>query len=122
MLLDRPVELRPGLFAYSMLYPVTDNWLDDPEVSTSAKRSFNERFGRRLAGLPVSPADERDAAVGRLVERIEDEWPRDRFPSVYASLLAIHDGQMRSLAQQGARGWRMRISSTSASARAAAPS
>ena len=103
MLLDRPVELRPGLFAYSMLYPVTDNWLDDPEVSTSAKRSFNERFGRRLAGWSVCPADERDAAVGQLVERIEGEWPRDRFPSVYASLLAIHDGQMRSLDQQGTR-------------------
>lgn len=101
MLLDRRVELRPGLFAYSMLYPVTDNWLDDPGVSSSAKRSRNERLGRRLAGLSECPADERDAAVGRLLEQIEGEFPRDRFPSVYASLLAIHDGQMRSLAQQG---------------------
>jgi hypothetical protein len=100
MLLDQPVELRPGLFAYSMLYPVTDNWLDDPRVSSAAKRSFNERLGRRLAGLSARPADERDAAVARLVARIEEELPRDRCPSVYASLLAIHDGQMRSLAQQ----------------------
>jgi hypothetical protein len=104
MLLDRPVELRPGLFAYSMLYPVTDNWLDDPAVSADAKRRFNERLGRRLAGLPVRPADAREAAVGRLVERIEQEFPRDRFPSVYASLLAIHEGQMRSLAQQDGSG------------------
>ncbi len=100
MLLDRVVELRPGLFAYSMLYPLTDNWLDDPAVSNHAKRSFNQRLGLRLSGLPVRPADERDAAVGRLVERIEEEFPRDRFPSVYASLLAIHDGQMRSLSQR----------------------
>ena len=102
MLLDRRVELRPGLFAYSMLYPVTDNWLDDPTVSNDAKRSFNERLGQRLAGLPVCPTNEREAAAGRLVERIEEEFPRDDFPSLYASLLAIHDGQMRSLAQQGA--------------------
>jgi hypothetical protein len=104
MLLDRSVELRPGLFAYSMLYPVTDNWLDDPAVPPGAKRSFNERLGRRLAGLAVRPSDAREAAVGQLVERIEREFPRDRFPSVYASLLAIHDGQVRSLAQQNGSG------------------
>ena len=101
MLLDQPVELRPGLFAYSMLYPVTDNWLDDPDVSSGLKRSFNERLGRRLAGLPVHAGDERDTAVCRLVERIEQEFPRDDFPSVYASLLAIHAGQMHSLDQHG---------------------
>jgi hypothetical protein len=101
MLLDQRVELRPGLSAYSMLYPVTDNWLDDPDVSSDLKRSFNERFGKRLAGQPVRGVDELDAAVNRLVTRIEQEFPRDDFPCVYASLLAIHDGQMRSLDQHG---------------------
>jgi len=104
MLLDRPVELRPGLFAYSLLYPVTDNWLDDRRVSSAAKGAFNDRLGQRLAGVFVRPADDRDAAVAQLVARIEDEFPRDRLPSVYASLLAIHDAQVRSLAQQGGIG------------------
>lgn len=99
MLLDLPVELRPGLFAYSMLYPVTDNWLDDPKVSHDLKRSFNERFTRRLAGLPMHPTDERQEAVDRLVARIEGELLRERFPGVYASLLAIQRGQSRSLDQ-----------------------
>jgi hypothetical protein len=99
MLLDRRVELRPGLFAYSMLYPVTDNWLDDPDVPSAMKRTFNERFGRRLGGVPTCAADDRGAAVERLIATIEGEFPRDRFPSVYASLLAIHDAQTRSLAQ-----------------------
>jgi hypothetical protein len=101
MLLDQPVKLRPGLSAYSMLYPVTDNWLDDPDVSSGLKRSFNERLGQRLAGLPVRADDERDTAVCRLVERIEQEFRRDDCPCVYASLLAIHDSQMRSLDQHG---------------------
>lgn len=103
MLLDRPVRLRPGLSAYSMLYPVTDNWLDDPGVPKDLKRSFNERFGRRLAGLPVRVHGERDADVCRLVDRIEEEFPRDAFPAVYASLLAIHAGQIRSLDQHAGR-------------------
>jgi hypothetical protein len=100
LLLDRPVAVKPGLFAYSMLYPLTDNLLDDPGLDAGSKREFNERFGRRLAGLPVKPVGAREEAVFRLVARIEGEFPRPRFADVYASLLAIHRGQGRSLLQQ----------------------
>jgi hypothetical protein len=100
MLLDLPVRLGRGLFAYSMLYPLTDNLLDDPGVPASAKRLFNERFGRRLAGLPVGPTGAGDGAVFALVSCIEQEFPRRQFEDVYGSLLAIHGGQARSLEQQ----------------------
>ena len=100
IVLDLPVTLNPGLFAYSMLYPLTDNLLDDPGVESGAKRAFNERFGRRLAGLPVWPAGDREAAVFRLVERIEGEFPRHAYADVHESLLAIHGGQVLSLRQQ----------------------
>lgn len=102
MLLDQPVGLRDGLFAYSMLYPLTDNWLDDPAVPDTGKHAFNRRFGRRLAGLPVLPHDKREAAAFRLVGRIERELPRRDFPWVFSSLLAIHQGQSLSLQQQHA--------------------
>ena len=52
-LLDVPVCLTPAMFAYSMLYPYTDNYLDDPAIPASGKRVFNERFGARLAGQDV---------------------------------------------------------------------
>ena len=100
MLLDRDVALGPGLFAYSMLYPLTDNLLDDPRVPAGDKRAFNERFGRRLAGRPVGVSGPGDAAVFALVARIEEEFPRASFAGVYESLLAIHRAQGRSLAQQ----------------------
>ena len=100
MLLDRPLALGPGLFAYSMLYPLTDNLLDDPQVPAGAKRTFGERFGRRLAGRPVAPSSAREADVFDLVARIEGEFPRRLFEDVHESLLAIHRGQVRSLAQQ----------------------
>jgi hypothetical protein len=100
MILGRSVTLNPSLFAYSMLYPLTDNLLDDPAVARGAKAAFHERFGRRLAGLPVSPTDVHEAAVWRLVERIEEEYPRRVFSRVHESLLAIHHGQLLSLRQQ----------------------
>jgi hypothetical protein len=100
IVLGLPVTVNPGLFAYSMLYPLTDNLLDDPRVASGVKHAFNERFGRRLAGLPVWPAGAGDAAIFRLVERIEEEFPRPAFADVHASLLAIHGGQVLSLGQQ----------------------
>jgi hypothetical protein len=99
MLLDRPLVLGEGLFAYSMLYPLTDNLLDDPQLDRRAKREFGERFGERLGGMPVRPASAREAAVFALVGRVEDEFPRPTFPDVHESLLAIHDAQMLSLRQ-----------------------
>jgi len=101
--LGLPVALGPGLFAYSMLYPLTDNLLDDATLGGRAKRAFNERFGRRLAGLPVRPSGANEAAVFELVRRIEKQFPRDAFPEVHESLLAIHGGQVRSLSQQDDR-------------------
>jgi len=32
-----------------MLYPYTDNYLDDPSVSREEKLGFSNRFGQRLA-------------------------------------------------------------------------
>lgn len=101
MLLDQEVRLTPGVFAYSMLYPLTDNFLDDPEVSPAAKRALNRRLGRRLAGRPGAARDRRERDVFAMVERIEGEFPREGYPGVYRSLLAIHRGQVQSLRQQG---------------------
>lgn len=100
MLLDRPLVLGQGLFAYSMLYPLTDNLLDDPLLGGRAKREFGERFGERLAGRPVRPASMREAVVFSLVAKVEAEFARESFADVHESLLLIHDAQMKSLRQQ----------------------
>lgn len=100
MLLDLPVQCAPALFAYSMLYPVTDNLLDDPAIATADKRRFNERFGHRLAGLHVTPSSHAEHAAFALVATIERQFPRHRYPDVHESLLAIHRGQVLSLTQQ----------------------
>lgn len=105
VLLGRPVATTPSVFAYSMLYPLTDNFLDDPEVPAGVKAGFNRRLGRRLAGeLPAGDGaaarDRREEAVFELVGAIEGEFPRARHPRVFASLRAIHRAQVASLRQQ----------------------
>ncbi len=104
VLLGRPVAVTPSVFAYSMLYPLTDNFLDDPEVSAAAKEAFNRRLGRRLAGEPSAAGDLRERGVFALVGEIEGEFSRAGFPRVFEALEAIHRGQSRSLSQQDACG------------------
>ena len=96
-LLGRPMQLTPSIFAYSMLYPYSDNYLDDPSVSRGAKLDFSVRFGRRLAGDAVGPASPLEATIWRLVERIEEQYPRVRWPEIFSSLLAIHRAQNNSI-------------------------
>ena len=97
LLLGLPVEVTPAIFAYSMLYPYTDNYLDDPAVSGTTKLAFNHRFQLRLMGETIRPANQHEAVISDLVSLIEGQWDRARFPLVYESLLAIHMAQARSL-------------------------
>jgi hypothetical protein len=96
-LLGLPVRVTPSIFAYSMLYPYTDNYLDDPTVSTGTKVAFNQRFRLRLMGETVEPANASEATINTLISMIETEWDRAEFPHVYESLLSIYSAQVRSL-------------------------
>ena len=93
-----PVEVTPSCFAYSLLYPYTDNLLDAPELLPEEKRSFIFRLGDRLGGrIPSASISDREERIWHLIGEIEREWPRQRFPLVYQSLLAIHAAQSDSL-------------------------
>jgi hypothetical protein len=98
-LLGLRMELTPSILAYSLLYPYSDNYLDDPAISTAEKLGFNGRFRQRLRGQRMAAGDPREAAVWTMVQMIEEQYPRQRCPQVYESLLAIHRAQGRSLAQ-----------------------
>jgi hypothetical protein len=97
LLLGRPVEVTPSAFSYSMLYPYTDNYLDDPLVTEDAKRLFNRRFALRLDGEMVKPLNEREERIFSLVTMVEAQFDRRHHPRVYESLLAIHKAQTHSL-------------------------
>jgi len=98
--LGKQVALTPSGFAYSLLYPYTDNYLDDPHVPADTKRGFVDALGRRLAGEEVQAMIPALSNPFKLIGMIEGEYPRRAFPEVFGSLLAIHDAQVEALAQQ----------------------
>lgn len=99
-LMNQPLTQSPATLAYSLLYPYTDNLIDNPILSAQEKASFNSRLTQRLKGkhpLPILATEEK---IYQLVAMIEQTFPRDKFPDVYEALLLIQQGQIDSLKQQ----------------------
>jgi hypothetical protein len=96
-LLGMPIEITPSILAYSLLYPYTDNYLDDPTVPVSTKLAFNERFRQRLAGDSLRPVNAQEQIIFNLIAMIEGQYSRSRYPAVFESLLEIHRAQGQSL-------------------------
>ena len=70
LMLGQSCEVTPAVFAYSMLYPYTDNYLDNPAIRIETKREFNSRLEYRLAGESVEPANPQEKAIFDLIGTI----------------------------------------------------
>lgn len=100
LLLNRKTEFTPAVFGYSMLYPYTDNYLDDIEISFEEKNKFNERFEKRLKGSIIQDSNSLERDIYSLISRIESQYERSNYPQVFESLLMIHHAQKKSIIQQ----------------------
>ena len=100
MLMDCNVNMTQSIFAYSMLYPYTDNYLDALYVSADKKIAVNNRLERKLAGEQPDASTAYEGKLFALVDMIEGQYVRSKYPMVYKSLLCIQAAQNRSLLQQ----------------------
>jgi len=100
MYLGKEITITPSVFAYSMLYPYTDNYVDAVEIDAGTKREANERLALRLMGISANGRNRHERTIHRLIEMIEREFDRNKYPDVFESLLAIHNAQCRSVLQQ----------------------
>lgn len=98
-LLGDCMQMTPAIIGYSMLYPYSDNYLDEEGIPRALKLDFSRRFRDRLCGLCPAPCDRHEAAVWAMVRLIEEQFPRRRYPRVWECLLAIHQAQENSIAQ-----------------------
>jgi hypothetical protein len=95
--LGRPVSMTDSSFAYSMLYPYTDNRLDGGGALDEAADAYVQWLSLRLQGQECGTVGVNERIVSRLIGMIERQYPRSAYPDVHSSLLAIHDAQARSL-------------------------
>ncbi|MBK6281752.1 MAG: class 1 isoprenoid biosynthesis enzyme [Draconibacterium sp.] len=97
LMMNLPVKITPSVFAYSMIYPYSDNYLDDPNISDHEKQEFSIRFNKRLHGENIIPLNHTESQLFQLVGMFEEQYNRSQFPEVYESLYAIQKGQTDSL-------------------------
>lgn len=101
ILFGRNVSMTPSIFSYSMLYPYTDNYLDDPRVDKAAKKKFNERFQMVLEGNEPSNVTPEEKKVFTMIRNIESEYDRKSYGELFEGLLAIQHAQVSSMGQDG---------------------
>lgn len=100
MYLGKEVELTDSVFAYSMLYPLTDNYLDDQNISKAEKTEFNKRFREKIRTGIGNGKTDLENKIFQMIDLIENEWMRSDYPKLYESVIGILDGQQLSLQQQ----------------------
>jgi hypothetical protein len=97
MLLGMQQQLTPAIFGYSLIYPYSDNYIDDPTIPEADKFAFSERFKRYLTGESLVVDNPIEQKIFDLVDIIESQHKRADNPQVFASLAAIHQAQCRSI-------------------------
>ncbi len=100
VLMNQEMGCSNSMFAYSMLYPYSDNINDDVSMSVEDKLKMNHNFRQWLEGEKPPYRNENERKVYLLVKMIEKQFSRSRFPGVFQSLLAIFNAQIKSLLQQ----------------------
>jgi hypothetical protein len=98
-LLGVRLALTPSILGYSLLYPYSDNLLDDEDISSDTKLRFSRRFRRQLLGEKLQAEGHRERSLWALIDLIETQYPRALYPNVFACLLAIHRAQEQSVGQ-----------------------
>ncbi len=100
MYLHMDVKYSNSLFAYSMIYPYMDNYLDDVSLPLEKKLVLIEKLKDGLEGQDFTPGNRNEEKIRQLIKMIESDYDREKFPEVYESLLAIFNAQLCSLTQQ----------------------
>ncbi|MEI8199510.1 MAG: hypothetical protein WCG21_05590 [Eubacteriales bacterium] len=97
-------QIRSGFsmacFGYSMLYPFTDNYIDNPQCSDLDKIRYNQIIRDKIEGKEVHPESMHQQKTCELLSAIESEYPRDSDSTIFTLLSLMLEAQEDSLRQQ----------------------
>lgn len=94
------IGYEKAAWAYSLLYPYTDNLIDSTEIKEEKKKEFHKWLYQRLLGDKVKREEDIESRVSDLIEKIEEVYERESYKEVYQSILWIYRAQVESLKQQ----------------------
>lgn len=92
--------VQNAVWSYSLLYPYTDNILDDVTISSKEKMEFNERLYQRIQGREEKGYNQKEEKINACITYIEEKYNREQYPEIYNSILLIFQAQVESLRMQ----------------------
>jgi actin-related protein len=102
-LFGKKVENTGPILGFSMLYPLTDDIMDDMGMDKEVKKDFILRFGRLIAEgeSPLAhPKNPREQKIWRMFHLIEEGVDRGLYPGAYKAMSDLHNAQIKSAIQQ----------------------
>lgn len=99
-LIKGEVEFTTPVFSFSMLYPLSDNLIDDILMMHEEKAECLNEISLAISGMQVSSLNEAKQHIFSLINSILETYPRDSFPKVEESLYQMLDAQKKSIMVQ----------------------
>lgn len=90
------------ILAYSLLYPYTDNYIDDKTTTKEEKERYNRMIARKLKGEPVLAQSALEEKTCRLLDMIGDAYEGEAKKKVIGTLMQLLEAQNYSIRQQKA--------------------
>lgn len=87
------------ILAYSLLYPYTDNYIDDEKISGKEKARYNCMIGQKLKGEAAEPGNLLEEKTCRLLDMILDAYEGEAKSKVALTLLQLLEAQSCSIGQ-----------------------
>jgi hypothetical protein len=91
------------MFGYSMLYPLTDDYIDDPKISMERKKAFITRFGGLIKNGPSSAQPNAESNIELYIwdmfALIEQQFERESNQELYRLMHELFISQMDSQIQ-----------------------
>ncbi len=87
------------ILAYSLLYPYTDNYIDDKTTTKEEKERYNRMIARKLKGEPVLVQSALEEKTCRLLDMIGDAYEGEAKKKVIGTLLQLLEAQKAGISE-----------------------
>lgn len=88
------------ILAYSLLYPYTDNYIDDEHILVQDKERYNQMIALKLKGESAIPGNSLEEKTCRLLDMILKSYEGSAKKKVAGTLLQLLEAQNNSIRQQ----------------------
>ena len=88
------------ILAYSLLYPYTDNYIDDKQITPQEKERYNRMIALKLQNEAVTPGNSLEEKTCCLLDMILKYYEGKKQKRIAETLLQLLEAQKQSICQQ----------------------